>query len=589
MRETNTIRTFPFLGEAPGLSNLLQSAFLLAQQLERGSNPCNAFLNTITDVYYKSRSPNGFNVDAFESVLEIKVKELLSEKHKDIYNNRTTININCLQSHSEIEKIKQQTSLLMPKTVDLSASYMLMQIYSITSREDFKTRQLFLQKNMDNIKHVLAKTECFDLPQDSRWLPDAIYKDRNLNNSNKTLLNMFLALKPNFGESSGFLIEYMKNVRLRKVEAKIDDTIVAKALDLFEKYDDFLQNVTNSSATEINDQQLIETLSLMRWRNVFYKSTFVGIPKANSLQFQEMLANLHIHYKWFSKYAIHKLQQLLDVPINKPLQELVSQTDDVLINEFSTLKKIAKNYQKLTHSPPPLINNTQLLIIPAFYEITEKVNIYNKHNDFDAVIGVLQKTKALRSDLISLSVQLDFAFCELPEAFENLRKSIGDSNAQQAPVKVHETRLLPLQDYFVRLQLLKTRNDLNVDANFLIPTATIPCGLAGSLLRYKRTGDVRLMHEMNVEFYYYLMSCAAQCPGKFLNFKNTDREDVVLSFFSPTLSYIVTELLIPNERRHLELFTCLGNYLDVKKQLRIMNTALWGNIRQICLPENDYL
>lgn len=578
---------FFFLAEPVALSHLLQSAFLLAQQLERGSYPYEAFLNTVTDVYYKSRTPNEFSVSDFETLLRAQIKELLNDKNTsiNIYNNRATININHLQSFSEIEKVQQQAALLKNTNCDLSFLYLLIQVYSVTSREDFKTRRLFLQHSLRKT-HILTAKQInrsindfltqIDLPQDSRWLPDAIYKKKNLSNSNKIMLSMFLAVNSDLcrAEKRGLLIEYMENVRLKKLEDKIDDTIVATALDLFEKYDGFLKNTTKSNIA-ISDEQLIQTLSLYRWRNVFYKSTFVNIPKLNTIQFQEMLAQIHIHYKWFSKYGIHKLVQVLNTNIDEALKELVLITDGVLIHEFSTIRKLAKNYQKLIHPPPPLINNTQLTIIPAFHEISEKLNLYNKRNNFEAVLTVL----SLRSDVINLSVQLNFDFCELPVAFEDLRNGIAASNEQRLSIR---TQLLPVEDYFVRLQLLKMRNnwDLNAVGNLLQKSVTIPCGLAGSCLRYKQTSDVRLEHEINTEFYNYLINCAVRCPGKFLK----HQEDVVLSLFSPSLSYVVTELLVPRE-----LYGCLVSYLDTKKQLRILNAVLWRNMKQLSLLENDYL
>lgn len=386
------------------------------------------------------------------------------------------------------------------------------------------------------------------------------------------------------------LIEYMGRVRSRKAEAKIEDVIVESALDLLEKYDAFLKNVI--AGTEINNAELIECLSLVRWRNIFYNSTNVTIPKPNSLEFQEMLTNIHIHYKWFRKYGMVRLAQLLRLDLDGSLRHLVAKIDDVLVHEFSALRKIAKAYQKLINPPPPLINDVQLAVLPAFNNMTSKIDMYSKCCGIETVLAT---TKVLRSDLIGLHVQLDFDFAELPAAFGDFQKTLDRASSDPGGVGVFETRLLPLEDYFVRLEVLRLRNRLDAveDGRGLLARAqTVPCSLAGSLLRYARTRDSRLEHEISTEVYYYLGNCAVRFPGKFLGFKSKREEGgslVALSHFSPCLSYIVAELLTMEETNKAALFTCLGDYAGRIKQLRVMDALLWRNMMQLSLPENDYM
>lgn len=580
------------LGEPFGLSHLLQSSFLLAQQLERGMNVKLAFLNTILDVYYKTKSENDFSLNDFDALLKTKINELLNRKKEDLYNEKTTININYLQSQSEIEKIKQQTSLLQTKSFDLSLLYMLAQIYSITSAEDFDTRNLLLRNLLGEKDFEIAAMICksigdllpeepADLPQDLRWIPYSVYKNRNLSEPNKIMLNMMISVQSinlKLNVEKGFLIEYMRNVKLRKMEGKIDDVVVVMGLVLFEKYNDFLQNITTTKSVIMNDEQFIQTLSLIRWRNSFQKSFLVKIPKQNTIQFQEMLSNLHIHYKWFSKYAIHNLLHLLNIEISESLQEVVEKTDQIITQELSPLKKIAKLYQKLNNLPPPLINTNQLVLIPAFNELTKKLDLYNKCNDFEIVLNNLQKH---RNVLIEISMQLNYDLCDYPENFRNI---LVDSKPE-ALMKSYEIQLLPLLDHFVRKEVLIMRN-FGIKNNILMNSLTVPCSLAGVWLRYNQNFDARLEHEINTEIYYYLMNCATQHPTKFLNCKS-EEEEIVFLDFSPTLSYILMQMLIPDD--NLNRFTCLGNYVDVRKQLRIVEEVLWRNMKQFSSFEGDYL
>lgn len=489
-----------------------------------------------------------------------------------------------------MEKIKQQTSLFKPCESDLSMLYMLIQIYSITSAEDIETRSLFLKmqgvgsKICDAIKELLPKG--LDLPQDSRWLLDAVYKDRNLRTSNLAMLAMVLVSAPDLWvkDKEGEMISYLKDVRSRKKEAKIDDIVVTEALNLLEKYDDFLRSVIDRKPA-IDDKLLTEALSLIRWRYVFYNSINITLSPMNSLAFQEMLVSLHVHYKWFSKYSIRKFQELLHVSIDGSFHDVLSKVDETLSQRFSALAKTAKAYRRAISQPPPLINRTQLSVIPVFHEVASRYDICNKRNDFNKLIGVLLENKTLRADLVDLKSRLDYEFSEVPEGFHELKKF---DLLVKSSAKENEVKLLPLYDYFIKREIFKTWENFDIKRlNFV----TIPCNLAGVLLRYKKSADARVRHEINTEIYYYLMYSAAHNPHKYFNFKNEDSEDEVFSLlhFSPVLTYLISQLLNLNDHSKSNLSTSFGGYKTSIKQQRTISLLLWRNIRQICITENDYL
>lgn len=569
------------------------------------------------DIYCKSRSANEFNTNDTMTIIKTKINDVLfSKTHEhqandccDLYSN-VTLETNNFCKYSDIEKIKQQCSALHTylqadnencKTIIL---YLLIQFYSITSREDIETRNLFL-------RHILTKSEYVEvvakiqtaltstlqnkisnLPQDFRWLPDALYGNKNISNSNKIFLAMYMAVRQFIStremkavkkQKGTLLIEYVENVRGKKIEVKIEDTFVLEALSLFSAYDDFLQKIIHNENVIIRDQELIQALSCIRWRYILYGQMYTNISKMKSTHLYEMLINLHIHYKWFVQFAVNKLSELLNVPLSVDLNAVLKKINSALSTKFSAVRKIAEYYHEEIDRPPPLINNIQLDVVPFFQNIVKKYDIYDNRNNFDIIKAVLAEEE-LRFYLVNAKAVLDFQFTHVPENFLKLKETVNKTykTSSSKICNKYMVHLLPLFDFYTRIVIQQLKADLCIQSyeNLLKKQLTIPCNLSGVLLRYNETNDKRLKHEIMTEIHQYLMKSAACVPQNFMNFEENSEDDsvLVLAQFAPLMSILLLKVLMPNENIASTQF---GNCTEVISQRQVISQLLWKNMQQL--------
>lgn len=613
------------VGEKPNITHLLQCSFLISQQVLRGVPLRTAFNNAVLDIYCKPRSMNDFNTNDTVTTIKTKITEVLLVKNKqntshldDLYNCSVTLKPGNFHKYSEIEKIKQQSAFL---NVYLSGNescrktmfYFLIQLYSVTSVEDLSTRNLFLKQLLQKseyldavvslqeiLANILPKTS-YDLPQDFRWLPDTMYNNRNVSSSNKMFLAMFLSakqmifneqLKATKKHKGMLLIEYMENVLAKKMEAKIEDVFVTEALNLLKAYDGFLQRIIHDDNVEIADHQIIELLSLIKWRFVLNSIMLVQIQKIKPVQLRELLVNLHIHYKWFTEFAVNKLSEVLNIQVSKDLNLVLQKIDSVVSKRFSLVRKIAECYQEQIKPPPPLINEVQLKIVPEFNGIVRKFDIYNRFNDFENVMSVIEAEEQLRFYLVNVHLELDFEFTKVPDDFLKLKQIIAE--AVSKPCNKYMVHLLPIVDYFSRLIVLKIKTNFDIQGheNQLKNQVNVPCSLAGVLLRYSKKNDERLAHEILTEIHRYLMKSAACAPQQFLNFQNTVNEEddivLVLPQSAPVLSILVLKLLMPSNEEN-NVVTQFGVCDLVTNQRRTISLLLWKNMQQLSSTEYDQL
>lgn len=579
------------------------------------------------DVYCKPRSANEFNSNDSVTLIKTKITEVLSaELHEkqvnddclDLYHSNVTLRTNKFYKYSDIEKIKQQSSILcVHLQLDnekhrTSVLYLLIQLFSVTSTQDIETRNLFLQNILmktgyldaaHKIQTALASTlqkHLSVLPQDFRWLPDAMYSHKNTSGSNKTFLVMYLAVRQFIyaeevkavkKHKGTLLIEYMENVLAKKVEAKIEDVFVIEALNLFKAYDDFLQKIVHDENVVINDQQLIHALSCIRWRYILSGILCVNIQKMKSAQLYEMVVNLHIHYKWFTEFAVNKLAELLRIPIAGKLHSILRKIDAALSKKFSAIRKVAEYYQEQINRPPPLINNVQLEVVPRLHAILKKYNIYDKHNNLNDIMKALTTEEDLRFYLVTVKIEIDFQFTKIPENFCKLQEI--DARLCKTGAKAcnkYMVHMLPLVDYYTRVIALKLKSDLDIQGyeNLLSKQLTMPCSLAGVLLRYNETNDERLKHEITTEVHQYLIRSAACMPQNFLNFQDDVEDDNVLMLpqFAPLLSVLVLKVLMSNEKSVLTRF---GNGGEVTNQRQAIGQLIWRNMQQMSDIRYDQL
>lgn len=615
---------FIHLGEKPGTSHLLQSSFLINQQIQRGVGIYAAFQSTIIDVYYKTRSLHDFNTNDPVMVIKTKIKEVISDytpqDDTNFYSQTMTLKTDFFQKCCAIEKVKQQTSVLHWFLTNCSGnsdflSFLLIHVFSITNKEDLKYRYLFLKTFMKDRIHKeiiegflqnlqeFAMENLTELPMDIRWFP-VIKSDRNKNTSNKIFFMNYMTVQwitinqqiARLEEGKGkLMVCYLRDVQLKKMEAKIDDVVITEFLNLFEHHNKWLYEAMSQKDLLIEDSVLIQLISLMKWSFILYKCAAVDVQKISPAEMDAIIQNLHVHYRWFSKYSMRNASSLLNTPLKETLLLILNKIDQVLIRKFSLLRSIAKRYQKATNHPPPLINKTQLDVLPTFNALSRKFDFYDGRNDFEKVLDFLDTEKELRHILVDLNKDLDYDFKEVSEDFHKLKILVGkykegkttDTGNKQ---KIH---LLPIIDYFNRLLVLKIRGDLEVEnySNLLRNAITINPSLAGALLQFIRTRDERLLHKINSESYYYLFTAAVFSPHKFFSYQD-HREIADVSAppqFSPLLSYAINELMIPDNNSKDSLEVKYGQHKEIVKQRKTIGMLLWSNLQQVSSKKFDLM
>lgn len=595
------------IGEKPNNTHLLQCVFLIQQQIQRGMNVNSAFNNAIEDVYCKSRPQTDFNTNDSLTIIKTQIKQALTLNQKQNFNLEMTIKPHKLQNNCNLEKIKQHSALLKCfKTNENNKLlfYAFMQCCSISSFEDFRIREIVVRSILkdevglfDLLRKVLLQNVDKSLPLDFRWLPDTFYKNKMPNLSNKLFLQMYYRVLKEILEKSystrgdrkdKLMIEYLREVKQNKMETTISEPVVVDALNLMENYENYLENIVANEGVTIDDQQLIEILFLVRWCVNFYKCTYVNIRKINSAQMENILQDLNVNYKWFVKNAVNKIEEIVKISPKENLQSIIRKIDSSLVSKYSVCHKLAKKYLQLTKPPPPFVNDKQLEILPVFNALVRKFDIYDSRANLERILNITKIEKDLRLLLVNLKIEFDYGFEKPPEDFEKLTQIVSNYKNREVEdvCDKYEVILLPIFDYFIHLILLKVRCDYNLENNEnLVKNAiTFPSNLSGTLLRYKKNKDERLLQEISTEMYYYLLNSASCAPEKFFNFKSQNEfGSLDLSHFGPVLSSLLSEILLSEQNN---LFTPLGEYRNVSKQRRALSLLLWKNMQQ--LSHRDY-
>ncbi|KAF2880198.1 hypothetical protein ILUMI_25999 [Ignelater luminosus] len=607
------------LGEKPNLNQLLQASFLISQQLLRGKNVYKAFYYTIFDIYYKSRSPNKFNSNDPSNMIEQELQSLLnpSSGHKlEFYCEDMTLKSSNLSINSCMEKIKQQSVLA--RKYDTSNLNLLrnffINFYNISNSKEFKYRHAYIISQSENAtfkklcEHIFkmileypAKTTVKGLPYDFHWLPDSVYRnDVIVNNSNKLYLLMYFSttklLKENIEENKATLLTFLNNVRSKKVECKIDDVLENDLLNLLDTFDQFILQTFKTQELNMSDEQVIEVVSILQWRYVLFKLTNTSIKQIELWKYKEMFTNLHVHYKWFFKFSIRKLMNVLNVKTSDKLAKITNRINSSTSSDFSLLRKISKNFQKNINRPPPLINKKQIEISSDYEKVLENFNLYNKQNNLEKILGVFCSDKKLWMLLIKTKMELNYELYESPESFTEVNELVNKyTNIQDLDsIQSNKFELLMVFDHLAKLALnkLKSGTTINViekNQNMLMESFTVPVRLLGIIERYNLTKDTRLMHEFKSEMFNYLLNTVSLASCKYYDIDDSN-EKRLHSHFSPILSILISKLIISDfDDNHKEVLkiSSFGDYRNTMDKHKMLNLLLWRNLLQISNKDYD--
>lgn len=539
------------LGEKPNINELLRASTLISQQIQHGSTQLHAFYNTIMEIYYKTRSNVEFNCNDFDTVIKTEIEKVLTNQATKLkFYDGVTVKTNKLHVSSDLEKIKQQAAVLNYKNQPDREKFLLIHFYTMSSCEDLRMRFYYCDHNQDLSKKLYKFVESFpiefkDFPIDSRWIPETNYPKKCYFSSNKLILGLHFITNlhkelTDYTKRQGQLSlrDYMTHRQQNTLPDQFNDVLVDEFLNLIEEYNNFLLGVVRDSI-ELSDESVIKILELLSWRFVFYRCTIINVRKMNTNQKYLALTNLKVHYRWFVKYSVNSVIVLLNKQLPTELENIIGRINKSLEKQFSLLHKFSKKYQKFSHKPPPKVNNLEIELATCLNKISKKPLVLQSYDSRKEIFDSL-------NDLDKLKV---------------IESSEFNSNLDQ-----YQEDLLPIFDYFVKLQLKKCLLSTDVPEEELKSCLTVPIDLVTSLLQFSRSKDARLCHDLFRSYFSYLAS--------------SDR------CFAPVLTLNLSSLLVSCTNSTITKF---GNFSELMKQHRQLSLILWRNLQQFHENHYDYL
>lgn len=600
------------LGEKTPVNQLLQASFLISQQITRGISAKEAFVRTVMEIYYKTRSKSEFNVQNVKEVIVDEIERIFLNDLRIPFVSDVTLKTNELQMNSSLARIRQQAVLPIKYQSDGLLRYFLIHYYTIAcSVKDVTLRSLFIKKKMTMIddnkslmdglekitrEYLILRTSTKQLnvlPIDTRWLS----RESSTIHANNLILTLYYQLVKYFDELDDdkrgrkgvkefTLLRYAYAIKCKLIDSKIDDVGIKSIGNLLELYDVNLLN--NIKTIPIDDVTLINVISLLNWRFVIYKFMRDNNIQLKSKTFTQTLTNFHLHYKWFLKRSIKNINELLNCfDKNVEIETIVNEVSSHLTGHFSASRKLAKKFRRTLRLPPPLINDVQVKDAEIVADLFAKNTLHDKTCNFTETISRFLRCDNLRDDIIKLKIQMDYEY--------NVKLNYGPiEELSSKTIKKAErldVNILPLYDYIGVLQLLSSRHL----PEYFKKVPTIPTILIALIERYNNTLDERLLNELTSAIYDYKLNAPAiknKCYVRFdLDKFDDDREndcDQDLSLHNPIVTYLTTGLLLDDVRDSLKA-TSFGSYRMSTDFHRKVKEILWHNVQQLSDVRYDFV
>lgn len=606
-------------------NEILHSSFLISQQVLRGSNLYEALVNVLTDVFYKNNFWEN-SEDNFISIRREIDETIRSQKEFDaldkkfLFDSKLTLNSKNLLINSAMEKVIQSAvSIEKFMATDLFniTRYLLIHFYTNIAYENINlsseyTNRVF-KSNCLNINKILLQellrffnennsyTNEKDLPLDNRWLPDTRYRNNSIEFPNKIISLLHFTSKRfstdsvenNRKTKKNFqftLLEYAENVKNKKIENKIDDPVLANCLDLLNLYDNFYKNSLYKEL-QVTNENLIEIHCLTSWRFVFMNFLKNNQINMKSYMMQDTLTRLHVHYKWFVKNSVDLLRKKLNLD-ETPLTVLMKKINLNLAEQFSLLNQIGKRFQKLGDHPPPLVNTTQLEVIPKVNKIVSEFDLcYSK---FDAKKLIPFLLDDFKKDLVNVKMEISQEVQEKPKKYfgiiEKAENFLIDTQKVNS-IKQFEINILLVQDYFSLKQMCYIQQYLlrkNSKRKFsLIDVISTPISLISSLSTYN-SGD-KNFYNILTELFNYKSQAISLSSKNFLNFEKEESENSTndLTLHQPVLTYLLNKILVSDcNDKNIIVPSRFGSYRDTMSMNKKINLMIWKNSRQLTNGHN---
>lgn len=593
------------LGEKPTVSSIIQSSFLISQQLLRGFNIVEVFTSTILDVYIKSRYAHDFKFDKPEDQIVEYVKTVVRIE-RDTANLDHTLKTKNLQFNHDLELIKQQTILLKPDVNYLLATY------TVTSIKNLDLRRLYIKSNFDcekfgNALYMAIKefiNDSFDLefPLDEKWLPGTTIEHPN---SNRLIL--FLYFKANkiahdkkqivtgrkFTKFS--IMEYSQQVIEKKIsQSSINNTLIVKYYSIIKEFDEFFETLLKTVDINLTNDEIVNCFVILNWRFVLEKlGETVIYDKANkNINVDNILSELIVRYKWFLKATVSYFIKFSEEKHSKKLMTVLNLVNESIQSDLSHFKKIAKRYMKNIIRPTPFTNKKQIENHSYYLRILSECSINtDKNDDFQKQVSFVINETEKCNEILKLRLDFDDS---------NQLKSLYETITSCKPEIVTATQVqrLPVDDLMALYLIMNIRTSLIYDKNIddekiqtVLKISTVPLQLQSLFYIYIKNHDKKLFHEILTSIMTYYKSAPATSPMKFIQWNKINNEDFInqkLVLYSPVLSFSITNLFISSNLRDLCKVTDLGSYKTNQDQLRYLNELLWLNSSAISSESFDF-
>lgn len=590
---------------------MLQSSSLISQQVQRGIGISEAFISTILDIYCSDQCVFESNLQTKECV-GVEIKKVLNSniEHMESFNDAVTLRTTNINYCSRLGKVIQQISQLetymdSPKKLNFNALlYSIMHYYSVTSFDDLSIRYKYLERYLtlrkfDTLKNTndilykylnnqqYYKNTC--LPMDGRWLLRTCHENMDLFYNKLFLIMYYVSYKSsqepctdriyNKQNNKFTLLQYMNSVKLKKIEVRTDDAVLGGLLNLLDSYDYFIDEIFQCAQISITESQLIEIISLLKWRFILYQS--LKSVLANSIS-SEVISNIHVHVRWFMKFSYFKIKHFINATVDdSKILPIMNRMHSNLESKFGILQKIGRCYQKIICKPPPLKNLVQYDIRSDFEKILEIFDT-GKLNEY--TLGLVVCKNAIIQQLIDTKSRLSYEFEDIPEEYVHLKETYDNykNSCKKCVKKESVISTLPIIDYFSLLNLYRVR------CNFIETLKcgiTIPLRLQGCLKYYSHEKDKRLLHEIKTSTTYYLLNNSAVRPELYIQDTSMEKK---LNLHSPLLTHSIVNLLIsPDSSKGI-----IANFEqcnDIVQQRRYLNSLLWRNSCALSEDSYDYV
>ncbi|CAG9814437.1 unnamed protein product [Phaedon cochleariae] len=607
------------LGEKPTVKELLQAASLIAQQINMDKSTLEVFTDVVIEVYYKTRSAFEFDSDDPVAVIKNEVKQQLCTVHEldhmpievnDLYDDSITLKTSNIGVASMIEKIKQQSVLLLKylgKDVNFELLHRFVNYYSISSIEDLDMRHCYIESKLEdpsfhkfvedlyNITSSVKNPGCKYLPLDNNWTPDTFHLEIDTLQSNKLNLALFLTSfyflerhereetkKKNRKTKSVSLLDYMHERECNKIEDKFNDAVIDNYIKLIEEFDKFVVKVTSNLHT-LSNNDTIRLCYLASWRFLLHKCTLTNIKSLTPAKQYDILVKLSAHYKWFNKFSVNQFSSIVQIDLPAELTTVLGTINSKLEGHFALMQKLGSHYQK--HSNRPYINSAPLEVISAYNSIKHCYDLCQKGSDVVKILRIFKQETKLKALLVEVKSKLDYSACELSQELRDLHLKCSGMEVQ-LELGEFDLKVSPLLDVFTQLQV--RTGILRVDPSVLANDILVPPEFSGALMLYHEHQNPLLLPEIMRSYYTYLMYSASTRPGRYLK-RDGDRDDLVLSCFSPRLAFYFSCLLVDDRGLGNSASVTLGNFRELTRVHGELSGILWGNVYQLSETKYDNL